>query len=100
MIPAPEKIRKIDKMPMIGRTIGAENFVRKRPDKLSAAIASVHGVIFSNNRHALQTPAMKKNAAAMSDATSALCASIVGSKAAMVSASKPPIVPKNSRAQR
>src|SRR5712664_2282275 len=99
-MPRPEEICKIDIMPMTGRTIGAENFVRNNPDKLSAAIAKVAGEIFWNKRQLLQTAAVKKKAAGMSDATSALFARKFGSNAATVSASKPPTTPKNSRPQR
>ena len=95
-----EKICMIDITPMIGRTIGAENFVRNRPAKLKAAITNVVGEIFWDNRQVLQIAAVKKNAAGTSDVTSALCARKLGSNAAMLSASKAPSTPKNSRAQR
>ena len=87
-------------MPTTGRTIGAENFVRNKPDRLSAAIVKVAGEIFCNKRQLLQTAAVKKNAAGTSEATSGLFARKFGSNAATLSASKPPTTPKNSRAQR
>src|SRR5205085_4638921 len=94
-----EKICKIDIMPMIGRTIGAENFVKARPARLSAVIANLDGDIFWTKCQLLQIAAVKKNAAGTSDVTSALCARKFGSNAATVSASKPPATPKNCRAQ-
>src|SRR5438105_7862144 len=85
-----EKICKIDIMPATGRTIGAENFVKNRPARLSAAIANLDGDIFWIKRQLLQIAAVKKNAAGTSDVTSALCARKFGSNAARVSASNPP----------
>ena len=90
----------MDAAPSTGRTIGAENFVRNSPAKLSAAVVKVAGEIFWNKRQLLQTAAVKKKAAGTSEATSALCARKFGSNAATVSASKPPSTPKNSRPQR
>ena len=41
-----ETICKIDIAPRTGSTSGAENLVRNKPDKLSAAINNLAGVIF------------------------------------------------------
>src|SRR5690348_3674912 len=88
---------KIETASSAGKTIGAENFVRKSPDKLDAAIANLTGEIFWNNCQQLQIVAVKKNAAGTSDVTSALCARKFGSNAIKVSATKAPAIPKNSR---
>src|SRR5690349_4429132 len=69
-----EKTRRTDIAPRTGRTIGAENFDRKSPDKLNAAKASVAGEIFWSSRQKLQIVAVKKNAAATSAVTRALWA--------------------------
>src|SRR5437660_5339250 len=95
-----EKICRIDIAPRTARTIGAENLVRNKPDKLIAAINKFAGVIFWKLRQQLQTVAVKKNAAGTSESTNGVCARKFGSNAASVAAIKPPMTPKNSRAMR
>src|SRR5256885_10813717 len=70
---------RIETVRSAGKTIGAENFVRKRPDKLKPAIVNLAGEIFWNNCQQLQIVAVKKNAAGTSDVTNALWARKIGS---------------------
>ena len=62
----------------MGKRIGPENFERNTPATSTALPASVQGVRRCSTTHIAPAAAVKNNAAAMSEVTSAPCASSVG----------------------